>query len=84
MAASTRVSLNTEVCQLDLAQRVAALSAPARTFHRAVLRAFLASGRAPTLAELLPAARQVGVGLERVLAELVVHDVIQRATDGAI
>jgi hypothetical protein len=78
------LGLNPEVCQLDLAQRVAALSAPARTFHRAVLRAFLASGRAPTLAELRPAARQVGVGLERVLAELVVHDVIQRADDGAI
>jgi hypothetical protein len=78
------LGLNPEVCQLDLAQRVAALSAPARTFHRAVLRAFLDSGRAPTLAELRPSARQVGVGLERVLAELVVHDVIQRAADGAI
>jgi hypothetical protein len=78
------LGLNPEVCQLDLVQRVAALSAPARTFHRIVLRAFLDSGRAPTLAELRPSARQVGVGLERVLAELVVHDVIQRAADGAI
>ncbi len=78
------LGLNAAVCQLDLAQRVAALSAPARTFHRAVLRAFLASGRPPTLAELRPAARQVGVGLERVLAELVVHDVVQCAADGAI
>ena len=78
------LGLNTEVCQLDLHQRVAALSAPARTFHRGVLRAFLDQGRAPTLAELRPVARLVGIGLERVLAELVVHDVIQRAADGTI
>jgi hypothetical protein len=84
VAASAGLGLNPDVCQLDLAQRVAALSAPARTFHRVVLRAFLASGRAPTLAELRPVARQVGIGLERLLAELVVHDVMQRAADGAI
>lgn len=84
MGASTSVALNPEVCQLDLAQRVAALSAPARVVHRAVLRAFLAAGRAPTLAELRPTARQIGVGLERVLAELVVHDVLQRVADGTI
>jgi len=84
VASSASLGLNPEVCQLDLARRVAALSAPARTFHLAVLRAFLDSGRAPTLAELRPVARQIGVGLERVLAELVVHDVIQRAADGAI
>jgi hypothetical protein len=83
-AASTSVSLNAEVCQLNLAQRVAALSAPARTLHRAVLRAFLDSGHAPALAELRPVARKIGIGLERMLAELVVHDVIQRAADGAI
>lgn len=84
ISSPARLGLNPDVCQLDLAQRVAALSAPARTFHRAVLRAFLGSGHAPTLAELRPVARQIGVGLERVLAELVVHDVIQRAADGAI
>jgi alkylmercury lyase len=78
------LGLNPDVCQLDLHQRVAALSAPARLFHRAVLRAFLDQGRAPTLAELRPVARLVGIGLERVLAELVVHDVIQRAADGTI
>ena len=78
------LGLNPDVCQLDLHQRVAALSAPARLFHRAVLRAFLEKGRAPTPAELRPVARLVGIGLERVLAELVVHDVIQRAADGTI
>lgn len=84
ISTSASLGLNLDVCQLDLHQRVAALSAPARLFHRAVLRAFLASGCAPTLAELRPVARLVGIGLERVLAELVVHDVIQRAADGTI
>lgn len=84
ISSSARLGLNPEVCQLDLAQRVAALSAPARTFHRAVLRAFLGSGHAPTLAELRPMARLIGVGLERVLAELVVHDVIQRVADSTL
>lgn len=84
VVSSASLGLNQEVCQLDLNQRVAALSAPARLFHRAVLRAFLASGRAPTLAELRPVTRLLGVGLERVLAELVVHDVVQRAADGPI
>jgi len=84
VAAAARLGLNPEVCQLDLARRVAALSAPARLFHRAVLRAFLDSGCAPTLAELRPVARLVGIGLERALAELVVHDVIQRTDAGAI
>ncbi len=78
------LGLNPDVCQLNLHQRVAALSAPARTFHRVVLRSFLDKGRPPTLGELRPAARQLGIGLERLLAELVVHDVIQRAADGAI
>lgn len=84
VSTSVRLGLNPEVRQLGLAQRAAALSAPARAVHRAVLRAFLASGRAPTLAELRPTARQIGVELERVLAELVLHDVIQRAVDDAI
>ncbi len=84
VSTSASLGLNPEVCQLDLHQRVAALSTPARTFHRAVLRAFLDQGRAPTLAELRPVASLVGIGLERVLAELVVHDVIQRSADGAI
>jgi hypothetical protein len=78
------LSLNPEVCQLDLVQRVTALSAQARTVHRGMLRAFLEKGCAPTLAELRPVARRIGIGLERLLAELVVHDVIQRAADGAI
>ncbi|HEY7125752.1 MAG TPA: alkylmercury lyase family protein [Ktedonobacterales bacterium] len=78
------LGLNPDVCQLDLHQRVAALSAPARLFHRAVLRAFLEQGRAPTQAELRPAARLIGIGLERLLADLVVHDVIQRAADGTL
>ena len=84
ISTSASLGLNPDVCQLDLHQRVAALSAPARTFHRGVLRAFLVEGRAPTLAELRPVARQIGIGLERLLAELVVHDVIQRAADGSI
>jgi hypothetical protein len=84
VSTSVSLGLNPEVCQLDLAQRVAALSVPARAFHRTVLRAFLASGRTPTLDALRPVARQVGVELEQVLAELVLHDVIQRAADGAI
>jgi len=81
---SPRRRLNPAVCQLPLAQRVAALSAPARAFHRALLQAFLAAGRAPLLVALRPVARQVGTGLERVLGQLVSHDVIQRAADGAI
>lgn len=84
ISTSASLGLNLDVCQLDLHQRVAALSAPARNFHRAVLQAFLAARRAPTLAELRPVARQIGIGLERVLAELVVHDVIQRAADGTL
>lgn len=84
ISTSASLGLNPEVCQLDLHQRVAALSTSARVFHRVVLRAFLASGRAPTLAELRPVARQLGIGLERLLAELVVQDVILRAADGSI
>ncbi len=79
-----RLDLDAEACLLDLPQRVAALSAQARTLHRMMLRAFLDAGRAPTLAELRPAARLIGVGLEHVLSELVIHDVIQRATDGTL
>ncbi len=84
VSTSASLGLNPDVCQLDLHQRVAALSAPARTFHRVVLRSFLDKGRAPTLGELRPVARQLGIGLERLLAELVVHDVIQRTADGAV
>jgi hypothetical protein len=78
------LDLDAEACLLDLSQRVAALSASARTFHRMVLRAFLNAGHAPTLAELRPAAGLIGIGLEHVLSELVIHDVIQRATDGTL
>ena len=68
----------------NFADRVASLSAPAHRLHQVILQAFLTQGCAPGLARLRPAARATGVGLERLLAELAVHDVIQRAATGAI
>src|SRR5215469_4434275 len=65
-------------------ERVAALSTPARQVHRLILRAFLEDGCPPGLADLRPAARAAGVGFDRLLTELVVHDVIQRSGDGTI
>lgn len=65
-------------------ERVAVLSPPAREFHRALLRAFLALGHAPTASELPEAAQDVSGGVAALLEELVSHDVIQRDPRGAI
>jgi hypothetical protein len=75
---------HSQVGQRNFADRVASLSAPAHRVHQVILRAFLEHGCAPTVADLRPAARASGIGLERLLAELAVHDVIQRTADGAI
>ncbi|MGO8950422.1 MAG: organomercurial lyase [Ktedonobacterales bacterium] len=68
----------------SLPVRVAALSAPARQFHRAVLYAFLSEGRAPTAIELREPARNAGSTVAALLGELVRQDVLQRETDGSI
>jgi Alkylmercury lyase len=68
----------------SLPARVAALSAPARRFHLAVLHAFLTLGRAPTAVELREPARAAGGSVAALLGELVRHDVLQRETDGSI
>ena len=68
----------------SLPMRVAMLSAPARQFHRALLRAFLTLGRAPTVAELREPAHDVGGSVSVFLSELVLRDVLQRDTDGSI
>lgn len=64
--------------------RVAALSIPAQHFHRALLRAFLALGHAPSEDDLHVEAAGVGSSVTALLQELVEQDVIQRDTTGAI
>lgn len=68
----------------SLPVRVAKLSAPARQFHCALLRAFLTMGRAPTVTELREPAYAAGGSVDALLSELVLQDVIQRDTDGTI
>lgn len=82
---SARVAgMHPPVGQHTFADRVAALSSPARQLHRVILQAFLENGCAPRLSDLRPVARASGVGLERLLTELAIHDVIQRSAYGAI
>ena len=83
-SSSTTTGVRPQLGQRNFADRVASLSAPARQVHRVILQAFLTQGCAPQLADLRPVARASGIGLERLLSELAVHDVIQRAADGAI
>jgi hypothetical protein len=68
----------------SLPNRVALLSVPARQFHRALLRAFLTLGRAPTVAELQERAHTARGSVAPLLSELVLQDVIQRDVDGTI
>lgn len=68
----------------SLPNRVALLKDPARQFHRALLRAFLTLGRAPTVAELREPAHDAGGSVAALLGELVLQDVIQRDTNGII
>jgi hypothetical protein len=68
----------------SLPARVAALSAPARQFHLAVLQAFLTLGRAPTPAELRESARGAGGSVEELFGELVRRDVLLDRPDGSI
>lgn len=68
----------------SLPNRVATLSVSARQFHRALLRAFLTLGRAPSVAELQEPAHAARGSVAALLSELVLQDVIQRDTDGTI
>jgi hypothetical protein len=81
---SSTADVPSQSVQRNFAERIATLSDPARRLHRAILRAFLENGSAPTVADLRPIARASGVGIERLLTEMAVHDVIQRAPHGAI
>ena len=83
-SSSTSVEQRRFLDRLNFAERTAALSAPAHRLHQVILHAFLQDGCAPRLADLRPVARASGIGLEHLLAELAVHDVIQRTADGAI
>ena len=83
-SSSTSVEQHPFPDRRNFAERTAALSAPAHRLHQVILQAFLTRGCAPRLADLRPVARASGIGLEHLLAELAVHDVIQRTADGAI
>jgi hypothetical protein len=83
-SSSTAADVPPQPVQRNFADRIATLSDTARQLHRAILRAFLENGCVPTVADLRPKARAAGVGIERLLAELALHDVIQRTPHGAI
>ena len=61
------------------------LARPAYRFYRALLLAFPAQGGPPDRATLVRLARRFGLGLDATLAQLAVHDLVQRdPTTGAI
>lgn len=69
---------------LNKAGAAAALTPAARRLHRAVLRGFADTGRAPSRASLTRLARAHGIDPDRALSELVARDVVAFDDTGEI
>jgi Alkylmercury lyase len=79
-----RVRETRGAARADIPARRARLSPALREFHRCVLRAFLATGRAPQVSELRPAAEELGLDAGDALKRLAEADLVHAGPDGHV